>query len=78
MALPEVSKLTALDLSDTTVNDDGLKNIVTKAFHLKKLTLMYCTELSDTGIGYIADRCHCLERYRNIFNESMFSEKRLY
>jgi hypothetical protein len=61
-ALPELSKLTALDLSDTTVNDDGLKNIVTKEFHLKNLTLMYCTELSDTGIGYIADRCHCIER----------------
>ena len=61
--LPELSKLTALDLSHTTINDDGLKNIVTKAFHLKKLTLMYCTELSDIGIGYIAARCHCLERF---------------
>jgi hypothetical protein len=36
-ALPELSKLTALDLSDTTVNDDGLKNIVTKAFQSHKL-----------------------------------------
>jgi len=60
-ALPELSKLTALDLTDTTVNDEGLKDIATKASHLKTLSLMFCTKLSDIGIGYIADDCHCLE-----------------
>jgi hypothetical protein len=60
-ALPELSKLTVLDLSYTSVNDEDLKNIATKASHLNKLTLMGCMRLSDTGIGYIADGCHCLE-----------------
>ena len=60
-ALPELSKLTALDLADTTVKDEGLKNIATKALHLKTLNLMFCTKLSDIGVGYIADGCHCLE-----------------
>jgi len=60
--LPELSKLTALNLSSTTVSDEGLKNIATKASHLKTLTLNYCTKLSDIGIGYIADGCHCLKR----------------
>jgi hypothetical protein len=60
-ALPELSKLTALDLSHTDINDDDIKTIATKAIHLKKLTLMDCKSLSDIGIGYIADVCHCLE-----------------
>ena len=62
-ALPELSKLTALDLSHTSVNDEDLKNIATKASHMKKLTLMNCPRLSDIGIEYIADGCHCLERF---------------
>jgi hypothetical protein len=61
MALPELSKLTALHLSYTYVNDEGLKNIATKAPHLKTLTLNDCKIFSDIGIGYIADGCHCLE-----------------
>ena len=61
-ALPELSKLTELDLSFTSVNDEGLKNIATMASHLKILTLRQCKKLSDIGIGYIADGCHCLER----------------
>jgi len=61
-ALPELSKLTALKLTYTRVNDKGLKILATKAPHLKTLILWYCGSLSDIGIGYIADGCHCLER----------------
>jgi hypothetical protein len=60
-ASPELSKLTALHLSYTDVYDEGLKNIATKAPHLKTLTLNNCRKYSDIGIGYIADGCHCLE-----------------
>ena len=60
-ALPELSKLKALNLSYTDVNDEGPKNIATKASHLKKLTLIGCCRLSDIGIEYIADGCHYLE-----------------
>jgi len=70
-ALSELSKLTALYLSATTVNDEGIKNIATKSSNLKTLTLIYCTELSDIGIEYIADGCHCLERLV-IYNNTEF------
>ena len=76
-ALPELSKLTALDLSHTDVNDDDLKTIATKAIHLKKLTIMGCKSLSDIGIGYIADVCHCLE-YLVIHNKEEITGVRLF
>jgi hypothetical protein len=75
-ALPELSKLTALDLSHTDINDDDIKTIATKAIHLKKLTLMDCKSLSDIGIGYIADVCHCLE-YLVIHNKVNITGLRL-
>jgi hypothetical protein len=65
--LPELSKLTTLNLSYTSVDDEGLKNFAKKASHLKKLTLVCCVKLSDIGIEYIADGFHCLE-HLVIFN----------
>jgi hypothetical protein len=60
--IPELSKLTELHLFYTTINDEDLQNIATKASHLKTLILIDCANLSDIGIGYIADGCHCLGR----------------
>ena len=77
MALPELSKLTALHLSYTNVNDEGLKNIATKAPHLKTLTLNDCTIFSDIGIGYIADGCHCLE-HLVIYNHCLSDNVRIF
>jgi hypothetical protein len=77
MALPELSKLTALHLSYTNVNDEGLKNIATKAPHLKTLTLNDCKIFSDIGIGYIADGCHCLE-HLVIYNHCLSDNVRIF
>jgi len=49
-ALPELSKLTELELWLPSVSDEDLKNIATKASHLKNLTLIGCKRLSGIGI----------------------------
>jgi F-box/leucine-rich repeat protein 2/20 len=77
MALPELSKLTALHLSYTYVNDEGLKNIATKAPHLKTLKLKDCKLFSDIGIRYIADGCHCLE-HLVIYNHCLSDNVRIF
>jgi hypothetical protein len=77
IALPELSKLTVLQLSNTCVNDESLKNIATKAPHLKTLTLNDCKIFSDIGIGYIADGCHCLE-HLVIYNRCLSDNVRIF
>ena len=77
MLLPELSKLTALHLSYTYVNDEGLKNIATKAPHLKTLKLKDCKLFSDIGIRYIADGCHCLE-HLVIYNHCLSDNVRIF
>ena len=77
MPLPELSKLTALHLSYTYVNDEGLKNIATKTPHLKTLKLKDCKLFSDIGIRYIADGCHCLE-HLVIYNQCLSDNVRIF
>ena len=45
--------------------------------NLKTLRLNYCTKLSDIGIGYIADCCHCLENLE-IHNHNKSNGVRLF
>ncbi|BBN12882.1 F-box and leucine-rich repeat protein 2/20 [Marchantia polymorpha subsp. ruderalis] len=48
--------LEELDLTDTHINDEGLKYLA-RCTALRSLKLGYCLNLTDKGVGYIAASC---------------------
>ncbi|XP_052091810.1 uncharacterized protein LOC127728463 [Mytilus californianus] len=59
--------LSSIDLTSTNVDDNGIKNIASKAKNLKTLHILFCPKLSDVGVKYIAEHCTRLENLQ-IYN----------